>query len=87
MRLWVVFVALACFGGMNYLDFYRRPECYDCNLLYGWPIPFWHIGGFGGSQGFYVKGLAIDLLLLTAVVVSVTPAASALLFLFDATSC
>lgn len=69
MRLFLVVVALICFGSLNYLSFHPfSHQCSDCFLPYGWPMPFWHDGGFAGGAGWYAGGLVVDILV---VVVSV----------------
>jgi hypothetical protein len=62
--LCLVGVALV-FTTINVVHVSRMPSCCDYIYSYGFPLPFFVKGGFGGIRQFVWNGLLIDLIALT----------------------
>ncbi|MGE5321613.1 MAG: hypothetical protein ACM3SW_02040 [Actinomycetota bacterium] len=52
---------------VNYRNFTRPHDCWDCFFPYGLPFTIYHEGGYAGGGGFVWAGLAGDLLLVVVV--------------------
>jgi hypothetical protein len=57
-------VSLAVLGGINAVLLWRIPNCCDFMYRYGFPLPFFVKGGFGGIRVFIWPGLIADILVL-----------------------